>query len=102
MEALKEKNGNRLLDILVIGKITVKMGSVFSFIKMEISTKACGDRITDTAKVLTGEMRVESSEENIQEIGSRIRNMVEVHSSIKMEIDMTATGSMVNPRVRAE
>jgi hypothetical protein len=44
----------------VIGKITVKMVLEYNFIKMQISTKACGVKTIDMVKVLTGEMRVES------------------------------------------
>lgn len=60
MVVSKEKNGNKLPDILVIGKITAKMVLVFSFTKTEISMKECGDKITDMDKVPIGEMRVEN------------------------------------------
>ena len=60
MEALKEKSGKWLLDILEIGKITAKMALEYSFIKMETSMKECGLEIGDMDKVHTGEMKVES------------------------------------------
>jgi hypothetical protein len=41
----------------VIGKTTVKMASEFSFIKTEINTKVCGEKIIDTVKEHTGEMK---------------------------------------------
>jgi hypothetical protein len=44
----------------VIGRTTAKMGSVFSFIRMETSTKACGREIEDMVRELTGETRLES------------------------------------------
>ena len=60
MEASREKSGSRLLAISVIGRTTAKMGSVFSFTRMETSTKACGREIGDMARERTGETRLES------------------------------------------
>jgi t-SNARE complex subunit (syntaxin) len=60
MEVSRVKNGNRHRDILVIGKTTVKMASVFSFIKTEINTKECGVKTIDTVKEHTGEMKQEN------------------------------------------
>lgn len=51
------RNGNKLQGILVIGKIIAKMVSEYNFTKMEINTKACGEVISDMAKVLIGEMK---------------------------------------------
>lgn len=76
----------------MIGRIIVKMVSGFNFIKMEINTKACGVETSDMVKELIGGMRMENLEENIQEIGFRIRNMVEELSFTKMGIDMMVTG----------
>lgn len=42
----------------MIGKITVKMDSVSSSIKMEISMKVCGDRTLDMARAHIGETKV--------------------------------------------
>ena len=60
MEVLKEKNGNKLQDILEIGKITGRMVLEFSFIKMEINMKECGKEISAMDRELTGEMKVEN------------------------------------------
>ena len=57
MEASRERNGNRLLATLVIGRTTAKMDSAFSSTRMELSMKACGREIGDTARELTGETR---------------------------------------------
>lgn len=102
MEALKEKNGSKLQDILEIGKITGRMGLVFNSTKTEISMKACGVAIRDMDKELIGETKVESSVENTLVTGLKIRNMVEEPSSIKMETDTTAIGSMVRLKVKVE
>jgi hypothetical protein len=94
MEASKERNGNKPLAILEIGKTIARTASVFSSIRMEISTKACGDKISDMVRVLIGEMKAVNSEESIRVTGSRIKSMEEVRSFIRMEIDMTGIGSM--------
>ena len=57
MEALRVRNGNMLLAILVIGRITAKMGSESSSTKMEISMKECGPKIRDMDKEHIGEMK---------------------------------------------
>ena len=41
----------------MIGKITVKMVSVFSSIKMVINTRVCGAKTIDMARELTGETK---------------------------------------------
>jgi phosphopantetheine adenylyltransferase len=56
MDQLRERNGSKRLDILVIGMITAKKVLVFSFIKMETNMKECGNRIRDMGRVHTGEM----------------------------------------------
>jgi hypothetical protein len=102
MEVLREKNGNKLLVILEIGRIIGRMDSVFNSIRMEINTKECGIEIKDTVKVLTGETKAESFEENILEIGSKTRNTAEAHFSIRMEIGTMDTGLMECLKGRAE
>jgi len=42
----------------VIGKITVRMVSAFSSIKMGINMRVCGAKIIDMARELTGETKV--------------------------------------------
>ncbi len=78
------------------------MALVFNSTRTETNTKECGVPITDMDRVLTGVMRMENSDVNIQVIGSRIKSMVEVPSSIRMEIDMMVTGLMVTHKVRVE
>lgn len=92
MEASKERNGSKLLGILAIGRKTAKMDLVFSFIKMEINTRACGKVISVMAKAHIGETKLENLEENILEIGLKIKNMEEEPFSTKTEIDMMVTG----------
>lgn len=92
MVVLREKSGNKHRDILEIGKITGRMDLEFNFIKMEINMRVFGAEIKDMDKVLIGEMKVESWEENTQEIGLKTKNMVGEHFSIKMETDMMVTG----------
>ena len=41
----------------MIGKITVKMVSAFSSIKMVINMRVCGAKIIDMARELTGETK---------------------------------------------
>jgi hypothetical protein len=60
MEASKVKNGNKHLDILEIGKITVKRVLEYSFIKTEISMRECGAKIKDMDREHTGEMKMEN------------------------------------------
>jgi hypothetical protein len=54
------KNGNKLLDILEIGKTTVKKVLVYNFIKTEISMKVCGVKTKDMVKAHIGEMKMEN------------------------------------------
>jgi len=58
MELLKERNGSILLGILVIGKITAKKVSEFSFLLMVINMRVCMDKTRDTVKVHTGGTKV--------------------------------------------
>jgi hypothetical protein len=102
MAVLKEKCGKKLQDILVIGEITAKRVSVFNSIKMEINMKACGQWIKNMVRVLTGEMKLESLEGNIQEIGSKIKSTVVEPSSLRIVIDMMVIGLMVCHRVKVE
>ena len=100
MEALRVRSGNMLQGILEIGKTTRKTVSAFSSTKMAISMKACGSMINDMAKALIGAMKVESSVVNTLETGMKIRSMAEEHSSTRMEIVTTATGSLACLRVK--
>lgn len=56
----KVRNGSMLQDTSEIGKITVRKVSVFSFSKMEISMKVCGEVTNAMARVLTGETKMAS------------------------------------------
>ena len=92
MAALRVKCGKRPLDILVIGEITARRVSVSNSIKTEINMKECGLWTRNMVRAHTGEMKTESSEENIPEIGLKIRNMVVVPSSLRIVIDMMVIG----------
>jgi len=102
MVQFKEKCGLSLQDILVTGETTAKKDSVFNSIRMEISTKVCGQWIRNMVKVPTGEMKIASLEENIPEIGSKIRSMVEELSSSKTLIGTMDIGSMVCHKEKVE
>ncbi len=102
MVALKVKSGSNLHDTLVIGKITAKMVLASSSTRMVISMKACGVLTVAMARVLIGAMKLENSGENIRVIGSRIRNMAEVLSFIRMGTDMMGIGSMACLKEKAE
>ena len=60
MEASRERCGLALLGILVIGEITARKVSVFSFTKITTNTKVCGPWIRNMDKEHTGEMTVAS------------------------------------------
>ena len=100
MEASRARSGNMHLGILETGKTTRKTGLAFSSTKMETSMRVCGSTINATGRVLTGAMKVESSEENTLAIGTKIKNMAEAHSSIRMETVTTATGFQACLRVK--
>jgi hypothetical protein len=87
---------------LEIGRITRRMVSESSITRMETSMRVCGKETNAMAKEPTGETRQENCEESIQEIGSKIRSMVEAHSSIKTVIVTMATGCQGCHRVRVE
>jgi hypothetical protein len=86
MVLLKEKCGKMHPDILVTGEIIVRKVLVFSFIRMVINMKACGLWIKNMGKELIGEVKVQNYEENIQEIGLKIKSTVEVHFFLKTVI----------------
>lgn len=94
MEVSKEKNGQVLQDISVIGEITVKKDLVYNSTRMAISMRECGLWIKSTDKVHIGALTEINLDVNIQVIGSRIRNMEEEHSSLKITIDTMDIGSM--------
>jgi hypothetical protein len=102
MEASRVRNGSIHQGTLEIGRITARKVSVFSSTKTVISMKACGLLTADTDKALIGGMKVVNLEENTLEIGFRIRNMVEAHSSTRTETDTMDSGSMACLRVRVE
>lgn len=60
MEALKVRNGRRLQDILVTGRIIIKRDLVFSFTKTVTNMKACGQTINAMVKAPIGGMKMES------------------------------------------
>jgi hypothetical protein len=92
MVLLKEKCGKMHPDILVTGEIIVKKVLAFSFIRMVINMKACGLWIKNMGRELIGGVKVQNYEENIQEIGLKIKNTVEVHSFLKIVIVMMDIG----------
>jgi hypothetical protein len=52
MELSKEKNGNKIADTTVIGKITKNTVSEYKFSETETNTRVDGCKTCDTAKVL--------------------------------------------------
>jgi len=52
MELLKEKNGNKIADTTVNGKITKNTVSEYKFSETETNTRVDGCKTCDTAKVL--------------------------------------------------
>ena len=92
MVLLKEKCGKMHPDILVTGEIIVRKVLVFSFIRMVINMKACGLWIKNMGKELIGEVKVQNYEENILEIGLKIKSTVGVHSFLKTVIVMMDIG----------
>lgn len=92
MDRLKVRNGLMPLDILEIGKKTVKKASEFSFIKIKTNTKVCGVETRDMDRAPIGEMKTESWEENTLVIGLKIDDTEEEHFSIKMETDTMGIG----------
>ena len=49
-----------LLDTLETGRIIAKKVSEFSFTRMEINMKECGEEIKDMVRELIGEMKTEN------------------------------------------
>jgi len=92
MVLLKEKCGKMHPDILVTGEIIVRKVLVFNFIRMVINMKACGLWIKNMGKELIGEVKVQNYEENILEIGLKIKSTVGVHSFLKTVIVMMDIG----------
>lgn len=77
---------------MVIGETIARKASVFNSIRMVISTKECGLWTKSMVKAHIGDKKPENSEENIPEIGSKIRNTEEVLSSLRIVIDMMDIG----------
>jgi len=102
MDLLKVKFGPNHQGILVTGEITARKDSVYNSIRTVISMKECGQWTRNMVKVLTGEMKIANLEENIPEIGSKIKSMVEVPSSLRIVIDTMVTGSTVCHKEREE
>ena len=92
MEVSREKCGKKPPAILVTGEIIARKVSVFNFIRMAISMKECGLWTKSMVKVLTGDKKLENLEENILEIGLKIKNMEEELSSLRIVIDMMDIG----------
>jgi hypothetical protein len=86
----------------VTGEITVKKDSESNFIRTEISMRVCGLWTRNMVKVLIGEMTLINSEENTLEIGSKIKNMEEELSSLKIATDTMDIGSTVCHKEKVE
>ena len=92
MALLKEKCGKMHPDILVTGEIIVRKVLGFSFIRILINMKACGQWIRNMARGLIGGVKEINYEESIQVIGLKIKNTVGVPSFSKIAIDMMDIG----------
>ena len=79
-------------DILVTGEIIVRKVLGFSFIRILINMKACGQWIRNMARGLIGGVKEINYEESIQAIGLKIKNTVGVPSFSKIAIDMMDIG----------
>jgi hypothetical protein len=86
----------------VTGEITAKKDSESNFIRTEISMRVCGLWTRNMVKVLIGEMTLINSEENTLEIGSKIKNMEEELSSLKIATDTMDIGSTVCHKEKVE
>jgi hypothetical protein len=86
----------------VTGEITARKDSESNFIRTEISMRVCGLWTRNMVKVLIGEMTLINSEENTLEIGSKIKNMEEELSSLKIATDTMDIGSTVCHREKVE
>ena len=102
MEALKEKCGRVLQDILATGEITAKKASVSNSTRTAINTKECGPWIRNTVREPTGEMTLESYVVNTQATGSKTRSTAVEPSSSRIVTDMMDIGSMACHRERVE
>ena len=102
MELLKEKCGKKARDTSETGETIAKKDLVFNSILMEINMKECGPWIKSMDKELTGEMKAVSYEENILVIGSKIKNMEEVLSFLKIATVMTVIGLTECPKEKVE
>ena len=92
MALLKEKCGKMHPDILVTGEIIVRKVLGFSFIRILINMKACGQWIRNMARGLIGGVKEINYEESIQAIGLKIKNTVGAPSFSKIAIDMMDIG----------
>ena len=92
MAHLKEKCGKMHPDILATGEIIVRKVLGFSFIRILINMKACGQWIRNMARGLIGGVKEINYEESIQAIGLKIKNTVEAPSFSKIAIDMMDIG----------
>jgi hypothetical protein len=86
----------------VTGEITARKDSESNFIRTEISMRVCGLWTRNMVKVLIGEMTLINSEENTLEIGSKIKNMEEELSSLKIATDTMDIGSTVCHKEKVE
>jgi hypothetical protein len=86
----------------VTGEITARKDSESNFIRTVISMRACGLWTRNMVKVLIGEMTLINSEENTLEIGSKIKNMEEELSSLKIVTDTMDIGSTVCHKEKVE
>ena len=92
MALLKEKCGKMHPDILVTGEIIVRKVLGFSFIRILINMKACGQWIRNMARGLIGGVKEINYEESIQVIGLKIKNTVGEPFFSKIAIDMMDIG----------
>ena len=89
--------------MLEIGKITKKMASVSSIMKMETNTKEDGKIIKDMAKEHSGSVMPKiNSGGNTPGTGKMISKREEEPCSSRVEIDMMVCGWIVSLMAKAE
>jgi len=92
MELSRVRFGSHLRSISETGETTSRKDLVFNFTRIRTNMKVCGLKISVMVREHTGEQKATNYAENILEIGMKIKSMVEVLSSIKMETDTMDTG----------
>ena len=94
MARSRARSGRPVRNTSATGAITARKVSEFSFTRTVISTKACGQSISATDRVLTGRMKELSLDVSTLVTGMRTRSTEEVLSSTRMVIATMVTGSM--------